>query len=352
MLFNVEHDFGDRIYGYLVPDRFSGIARIRLCSSGRTLLVHELRDRRQALVDSGRHETGQCVFDVDESILPGLAALDDLEIYDDETECLIYRRRLPGMIDKRVVRIETSLLPHWAFDQALRPSFQYFSNGVDRYGNETVLQMLQLLNSDSFFVSARIHFRPFAYLLEQGFSCFTLIQEPRDEFAERLLVLRRARQVGVKLIGARDAQRLAPAIEYAEKLPLDNPKELRWALVEMPPDVAQLMSNPLVRQLTTANLGDMPNAAAVASALDLLSTFSIVGLRDHAEEFALGVEEWLGLEPRRLPVVPRFAAVSPLGAFLRETGAANIILEKDLEIHYYLKNARKTLESAGDAQAS
>ncbi len=49
-----------------------------------------------------------------------------------------------------------------------------------------------------------------------------------------LLVLRKISAHGVDVLGERDSKRLEPAMRFAEALPLENPRELRWALSEMP----------------------------------------------------------------------------------------------------------------------
>lgn len=345
MLFNVEHDLGDRIIGYLVPDAFTAIGSVRVCRSGELLLVFQPNEAREALVRAGRHETGICGFTIDEALIPGLAQMDDIELYDDETGCPIWRRLRPGMIHKKIARFETHLFPLWRFDESLRERFQYFGYGVERFGRESVTQMFLVQNLESFYISGRVNYKNYSFYIENGFECFTTMQEPRDELAERLLILRNMRQYGSQHLGERDAQRLVPAMQFAESLPIENEKELRWCLLDMPPEVSSLLANPVVRQFTTANPDDMPGGSAIATALDVFSTFTMVGLRDHADEFTDGVAEWLGVDRTLLPTFSRFPAVKPLGDFLRRTKAVDVILEKDMELYDLILNARWGVEN-------
>lgn len=352
MLFNVERDLGDKIVGYLVPDTFSTAARVQICSNGEVILVFEPMEVRDALVHAGRHGTGLCGFTIDETLVPGLAQMDDIELYDDESGCMIYRRPKLGQIPKRVIRLETRLFPFWKFDSYFEPYFQYFAKGVDRYGRETVNQMLLLNEVHSSYFSGRINYKTYAHYIENGFECCAMLQEPRVEMAERLLILRNVRKFGVHYLGDRDASRLSPAMNFAENLPLDDQKALRWALLDMPPEVSTLLANPLTRQLTTNNPDDMPNNAAISSALDILSTFAIVGLNERIDDFRYSMAAWLGLDPEPIPVIPPFKAVLPLAECLVATRSLDVILEKDIELYQHIIRARESVESASPALPS
>ncbi len=117
MLFNIEVDEGTRIVGYLVPDTFSGSPWLRITDGQQELLALQCREERAALVAAGRHDTGRCGFTIDEAIISNLEQQVALEIYDQETNTLIYRRRPPSqVIQKRVLRLETHLFPLWSLD--------------------------------------------------------------------------------------------------------------------------------------------------------------------------------------------------------------------------------------------
>jgi hypothetical protein len=59
MLFSVEHDTGDTITGYVVPDDADSSAAIRVLAEGATLWTGLADDPRPALVAAGRHATGR-----------------------------------------------------------------------------------------------------------------------------------------------------------------------------------------------------------------------------------------------------------------------------------------------------
>src|SRR5262245_21264912 len=120
MLFNIELDEGKRIVGYLVPDAFSRSSSVSVTDGQRDLLILPCQEERAALVAARRHENGRCGFTIDETIIPDLAQQDALEIYDQETNILIYRRRSPSQVTpKRIFRLETHLFPLWRLDDRL-----------------------------------------------------------------------------------------------------------------------------------------------------------------------------------------------------------------------------------------
>src|SRR5262245_30395448 len=153
MLFNIELDLGKRIVGYLVPDGFSRSPSVRVADGKRDLVILPCLEERAALVAAGRHESGCCGFTIDETIIPDLSQQDALEIYDQETNILIYRRRLPSQVtQKRIFRLETHLFPLWRLDDRLERQFQYFHKGIERYGRETTTQVFLLNNSTSLYL--------------------------------------------------------------------------------------------------------------------------------------------------------------------------------------------------------
>src|ERR1700677_2893351 len=107
MYFNLESDTGDQVVGYVVPDSFSGVPNIRVCSDGEELLVFAANEVRAGLVAAGRHETGFCGFRINVEMLPGLPELRNLELTDAESGLLIYRRPQDNMVHKKVLRLET-----------------------------------------------------------------------------------------------------------------------------------------------------------------------------------------------------------------------------------------------------
>ena len=339
MLFNIEHDSGERVVGYIVPESFSEIPEIDVVAGGAVVLSMPVNEIREALVGAGRHETGQCGFNIGPEHLPDIVELHDLRIVEKGSGVTIYRRPMPIQIHRRVIRFETSLYPLWRMDNAIGHQFQYFEKGLERFGRETVTQMFLLNHYSSILLSGRIAYKNFSMYIEENFDGLCLIQNPHEERAERLLGLARMSEIGAQHLGERDAMRLAPAIAFAASLDFEDEKKLKKAMLAMPMDVAQLLANPLVRQFTTTTPDEMPSGNAVASTLDILAHFAVVGTRDFAHEYTEAVGAMLGTDPSVIPQIWTFEKVRAAGELIRRIRVVDHLIEKDLAVYAQVHRA-------------
>lgn len=348
MLFNVEADLGSRVVAYLVLDDFSAVPRMLVTGGGSEREV-EANEIREALVQAGRHQTGRCGFRIEAKTVPEISA-PDLELREANTGVLIYRRRPPGMIDQKILRLETGLLPLWRFDSMFTPLFQYAMTRIEHHGRETITQMFLMNQVSSQYISGRILYKNFEYFIQNSFKVWICMHNPYEELAERLLVLKSLRKVGLNLLSERDRIHLRGTIEFAENLPLDDQKTLKRALRNMPEEAATKLSNPLIRLLTASNLDEMPSSGgSIPGALDVLASCELVGFHKDLDAFASAAARGLDL-----PEQPAYgeravpAHVQALAERLRDCGAIERILDKDLELFYYIEQAARTAESRED----
>lgn len=340
MLFSLQEDHGSTINVYVVPDSGGTIPSIRVRSDGAELLVLSANVTIAALVQAGRHATGLCGFAIDDSLIPGLASYANLEIVEAESDILVYRRAIPDLIpDMNLFRLETHLLPLWRIDDALKPRFQYWYKGIDRFGRETSTQVFCLNNGTSSYVSGRLLYKNYEFYLSKGIKTVAMLRDPYDELAERLILLKNIGTRAEEVLGARDAITFAPVIEsLAESEAFDETFFKRF-FKRASDEVLMALANPIVRQLTASTPDEMPNHASVAAALDVLSTFDLIGLRSKSAEFQTGLAELLAIPEPSLPSVPEYVRVTDLGARLRGNTSVEAFLEKDLELFHFLAKA-------------
>ncbi len=341
MLFNLENDAGGRVSGYVVPDGFTTHPNLIVRGRGTELLTMATNDPRDTLVAGGRHQTGMCGFVIDEDMIEGLADIDDLEIVEADSGVMIYRRPQPTHIPRKILRLETHLFPLWRLDNAVRDIFQYSAFNIDQHGRETTAQMFALNQVGSAYLSGRLFYRSYAQYADTEFKTVLILHDPYEEMAERLLVLRNIEKVGAGTLGLRDAMGLKPVIDFAAELPVGDEKALGRTLRRMPDDVAVALANPVVRQLTSSTPNEMPNSAAVASALGLLASFEIVGLRREPETFVAALAELFDIEPDLLPDIPTIPSVASLAEALRRTRAVDELIDSDLELYHHVSAAFK-----------
>ena len=343
MLFDLEADHGTAIIAYVVPDSGGCRPSVRIRSDGVELLTLEANDRRDSLVLAGRHSTGQCGFIIDETLVPGLSGYADLEITETTSDILVYRRRPPRTVDSVVFRLETHLLPLWKLDAALKHRFHYWAHGIDRYGRETSTQVF-CLNALSKYVSGRLLFKTFEYHLTRGVKTVALVRDPFHELAERLRLLKTlgaaAETVpGAEILGMRDAMSFAPVIAALQDVDLDDDAASRRFLKRASTETRVALSNPLVRQLTATTPDELPGAASVASALDALASFELLGRRSDSAAFSQAFADLTDMDVSALPALNEHPAVSSLGERLRAIHAVEDIIEKDLEVFYQITRA-------------
>jgi hypothetical protein len=339
MLFNIEIDEGNRIVGYLVPDSFSESPSLRITDGEQELLTLQCNEERAALVAAGRHQNGRCGFTIDDSLVANLAQQTALEIYDDATNILIYRRRAPAQVtQRRILRLETHLLPLWRLDNAVEKNFQFFHKGIERPGRETKTQLFLLNNSSSLYLSGRLIFKAYDNYINETFNCVALLRDPYEEMAERLLTLKHARNFGRELLGERDFIALGPAAAFAETIENDE-KVLHRAFATMPKAVIANLANPLTRQLAARTPDEIPTKGAVATALSTLSSFTVLGLRERQDVFLVQLADLVGLPPDALPTVSNFAETAELSRLLKEVPEAALLIEQDLEVYHHVESA-------------
>ena len=347
MLFNVEEDRGDFLSGYVVCDGFDESARLTVADGAKVVWEGLADSPREPLRLAGRHRTGLCGFELDEARLPGLAAMQDLEIHETGTGALIYRRRKAHHTARRVLRLETHLFPLWRLDAALNAKFQYAANRIEAVGRETTTQMFMLSQIGSVYLSGRLLYRAFQAEIEGHFDVIFSMHHPYEELAERLIVLAQIKTTGSGILGLRENMSLEPTMAFAESLAMDDERALARALRDTPPSVARILSNPVTRQLTTLNPEEMPAKSALSRALTVLSSFAVVGLRRAPGAFDAAVEALCELDAP----LPRAAALPGVGALarmLKRCKEADWLIAHDLELYHHVADAyRKTSPPGG-----
>jgi hypothetical protein len=329
VLFNVEQDLGNRIVGYLVTDSYSGRGSVRISSEGYSIAVVDAGEPIDALVAAGRHETGRCGFVID---VPGLGTLNRLEIRDADSGLLIYRRAPEAeFVTEKVFRLETNMIPLRRVDRAARRRFSYAYCDAERFGLESMTQMFHLPHAQSLYLSARCHYPTFESFVQNRFKLICVIHDPFEELAERLLLFRRAAARG--RLNARDALIFKAAIEFAAGLAPASDRELRRSFGRIGYDAVRPLHNPLVRQLATANLQELPRSGSLTMALDILASFALVGLRSESEQFAAGLSALLGATGHIVRELPRCTAAIELATRLRQIPAVHDLLELDIELY-------------------
>ena len=104
MRFLLSSDEGDVIRGWVVPDNPLAISRVSVSIEGRRVAEVSAIHTDPNFIHLGWHATGQCHFEIRDTDVPGLAGIERLEIYDVDTNVMIYRRTPDaGLTDKKAI---------------------------------------------------------------------------------------------------------------------------------------------------------------------------------------------------------------------------------------------------------
>ncbi|MBD9559591.1 hypothetical protein [Ensifer sp. ENS03] len=346
MLFNLERDFGDVVEGYVIPDGFSERPHIVVADHQGAIVTLPCDQLRPAVVASGRHETGEVGFRLDESNVPNLGQRTTLSVHDQKSGLLVYRRPRPFFqVDMKVIRLETQLLPMIKLDQYLGGSFQYALQSVERFGHETTLQAFHLNAVDSIYLSGRLLLRNYQQFFDKGFKGIVLLTDPYYELATRIAILKRMARSTPKFLGDRDRLMLNPAAQFFEDLDLDDPAAINRSLRKAPEKVRNVLISPTTRQLACSTPEQLPTRREIAAAIDLLSRFEIVGHNNDTLPFANAISELLGVETNGMLIAEPHVLVERLAGTLRTMPIAELLLEDDLIFDYYVRQATQLRHS-------
>lgn len=333
MLFSIDEDAGVRIVGWIMPDNPSSTPHVAVFVDGELRKVVPATVLRPLLREQGLHETGICGFVVDEQILPNLAQVRDLELYDDATNIRIYRRRPEtAKADLKFFRLETRLVPQAALNEPFQSLFHMVFTRLDRVPEEAARAVLGIAFSPSVFASGRLHFRAYEPLLrDRGFKCSVLLRDPLEELAEQMLALRWAVKTP-KLAYSVLSDAYRPLVESLGRADVQEVADLETWAGTLSPFERSLLASPVARLLTCLGSDDQLEASAVENALDTLAEMDVVGLNSDLDAYWGTLSAVLEIPLPEPPALSWSRQVKELEAQLHEWPVTQDLLAADLQI--------------------
>lgn len=324
-----------------MPDNPVATSRVFVTVEGRRVAEVASTGVDDAIRSNGWHSTGQCVFEVTEATVPDLPSLRRLEIYDAETNVLVYRRApRDGLVQGRLLVINTSIHPEAAIQTALFEHFQQSYFGIGRFSEEVMRVVLDGHWLTSSFLSGAIIFPRYEGSLQpERFLTALLVHDPYVEMATRLLWLR------AKSAEAADRARswrlgpLAVAAEFAADYDFTDVKSLKRLFRMMPEPAYHLLYNPLTRQFGTKLPDDRIRPGNSIIAIEILARVGIVGHRDFYEAFVATLFDRLGIDAEVPVPDPIPATAIALADRLRSLKVAQEMVVFDVAMADAVRNA-------------
>lgn len=329
MRFHIENDTGNAIVGWLVPDNPLATSRVAVALGGRRVAEVPASVVLPDIKGWGWHSTGLCAFVINEEVVPGLTASERVELYDVDTNVLLWRRPLGGeTVRKKLLLLTPEIQPATALQSALFPHFHMAYLGAGNLSEETLIFIVDNMFTQSLLVSGNLLFARYEdRFYKNGYVMSVLVGDAFVELARRILWLRRR-------AGLDEARRwrnahLAAPTAFSAALPLGDPAALRKAFRGIDQPTYAALSNPLTRMLACKLPGERLEHFHPTQALEALSRFDIVGHRDFWGAYASTVFGQLAIpgEPPEAP--PGDPEAEALAGVLRTVPTAAGLIDYD-----------------------
>ncbi|KAB1074919.1 hypothetical protein [Methylobacterium planeticum] len=343
MRFFINFDHGGAIGGSVIPDNAQAPGRVAVSVDGIRIAEVTAQIVDAGYVSAGWHSTGQCTFWVTEDHIPTLAEIPRLELYDVDTNLLIYRR-VPkdALVEKRVLLINTGIHPESAVQGHLFGHFRQSYFGIQKLSEEMMHSVCgqnhEMLNSCLF--SGALTVPRFEHFF-QGENDLTvaLVHDPHVEMATRLLWLRDRAAMAADPAWSWRLGPLAEAATFVSACDLGDLKGLKRLFRMMPLPAYNLLYNPLTRQFGTRMPDDRVHPGNSIVAIEILARVGIVGHRAFFGAFMDTLQDRLGLDlPVPVPApVPEEAR--DLAQRLRQVKAVEDMLVFDVAMSDAVRSA-------------
>lgn len=337
MLYNVEEK-GARVAGWLAPDNLTAEPYLIVClDDGRKRVEVPANRHRPDIKGLRWHDTGNCGFLIDPETCPGYDPARDVEVYDGQTNFLLYRRGPPDPAAIRLFHLETQTQPVLPVTERVSGAVQMIYSTVDIIGEQT---LTNLLGQDfpSIVVTGAVLYKSYeSWLKQHEYRRSILLSDAFRDLAGRLI---RARSLGEES-GALTSWRGLGQAAYLQAFAdadLGDPGSIGRALKRLSDEDFFALANPTVRKLTTSVPNEPLKPHHIGQALDALAEFDLVGFDDHLDDFFDGIEALLGRGGlvRTVDPQPELDAVT---ATLRSCRPARELVLLDEHLGYLARSA-------------
>ncbi len=332
MRFFIDYDQGDAIQGWIVPDNPLAVSRVVVAVDGRRVAEVGAQIIDPSFKEGGLHSTGQCTFRLTEHEVPGLAGFPRVELYDADTNVLVYRRApRDGLVMERFLLLNTGIHPETVLQTALFPYFQQCHFGLERLSDEILTSALGCRFVPSAFQSGAITVPRYEGFFTPDLALTAiLVQDPHVEMATRMLWLKQQAEAAADPARSWRLGRRAEAALFSAEYDYADPRSLKRYFRMLPEPAYHLLYNPLTRQLGTRMPDDRVNPGNSIVAIEILARVGIVGHRSYFEAFASTLFDRLGIQAP-LPVpAPIPAEALALAERLRTVRAVEDMLVFDI----------------------
>jgi hypothetical protein len=344
MLFHIDADEGSRILGWVVPDNPGLTPSVVVIVPDREeIRVAATVDRGDVVELGFHHASGMIGFVIDDSVVPDLAQIQEIEILEGEGRIPIYRRyQISRHLEKKLCYFDLSVMPQRRILQRLSSNFALTYNYAQRYPLETMMMIVNNFSANSVLITGRPNFiRQYGLLRNAGYIIAALLRDPYEELAERLIF--------INLLATSKASHLLPQFvsdvpalaDFARGLSFADERALVTKFRAATPEQREAMTSPMTR-VFGCGIGERPEHRHVSTALDNLGSVDAVGVRARFADFRSVLTNVLGADIIGQDEFEMFDKVRETQDTLSKIGVVSDLLEDDLSLYSYASEAITT----------
>lgn len=334
-------DHGSFLWGWLLPDNPGTVPRITLClDQGRRREQIESTLERADVKAANLHPTGLCGFHLKDGDVDGYVSDMPLEIYEADSNILMYRRAEQTFAKAQIYHLETQTFPVYPLGRPLGARIQMIYSNIELIGDQSRAYLIHT-PFDSLLISGAALYPTMQPFLTPAFVKCVLLSDPLREVASRLMLakaLAAVREEGAtwRTLGMDDL------IDVVVEADLTDPRALARALNKMSDETFYALANPTTRKLVSKLHTDKIGAQHLGSALDTLADFQVIGFDDALDTYRRDLTERLDLDAFPPATESEPAGLAAVMATLRLCAISDELVDLDRAV---LDTARSAFQS-------
>ncbi len=343
MLFAV-HEMDQKLDMWVVPDNPGAVPAIIVSTDGgRTRRREDTNWFRPDLKDLRIHSTGNCGFVMTVENLPEMAGDDPFEIYEAESNLLVYRRAPKDCVRTRVLFLHGQMMERCNLVRHLSNDFQMVYSDVEFIPEEALIHIFYGF-STSCLVSGAFLFSNYRGMVErQDYVRTALLIDPVWELAASFSFLRTIAHANPVSDNWRNLGRDGLVAQFKD-VDLTHPGEINRAIKQLSEHDYAMLCNPLVRRFSAKLIDEPIQPSHVPKALDAIADFEVIGFDDEFPVFQELLSDHLDRDCSTMEHeqdTPEFAAI--VEAVSRSRAATEMLIH-DFEFYEKVRTAYETFK--------
>ncbi|AWB23990.1 hypothetical protein DA075_26470 [Methylobacterium currus] len=264
---------------WIAPDDMRRTPRLRVVMDRTREAVIEAWVHYPQLKEFGWHAHGICGFKLNGESCPGLDQAGRYDIYDADTNILLYRHRPDATYRQaRVLSLDYTINQDNAARDMLFPEFAMAYFGVHDIHFDLLRCIIDIKYSDSLLLQGSLLLKRYEDVVQAGEYVKTiLVVDPYVELAKRILWLRRMAEIGKDPVQSWRVDHLQGPCAFAAGLDLGSVSALRKGFDRIDLETHAWLENPLTRDLSCTFPGEAMKPGHWTLAIEALSRFHVIG---------------------------------------------------------------------------